>query len=203
MCVQTQHNDWERPAEVSDLPLIEKHFPDYALEEAFDRMSENGFQPLTSDLVLLAAMLATPADAGGMRYVPFSGLDTTTSDMVKLPVMDQIEQWFENTALGSDMWKQASDWTEEVCDGRVHFAMNCGCGIVDVRAYGNGKWSQWLKDFNASRAQVVGRTSVVRYETNDVSRCDITSQQLLIWNRIRSCLESLPASLLDCDQVVA
>ena len=193
MCVNTKFSKWERPAVASDITAIKVVFPNADLETPFKVMSKNGFQPLTTDLVLLAAMQETPADDLGMKYVPFSGLDSRTGEIVKLPVMDQVVEWCENTALGADMWKEASDYMEETHGTRIHFAMNCGCGLVATKNYKNGIWNSWLKRFNQSRHDVVGRTVVTKRETDSIVHTDIKPHELLIWKKMRIALESLPA----------
>ena len=193
MCVQTTQSAWERPAIASDLPIIAKHFNVEGLPQIFKAMSKNGFRPLTTDIVLVAAMLSTRADTLGMQYVPFSGLSKVTDAVVKLPVMDKIVEWFENTALGTDMWEAASDVIESIYGGRVHFAMNCGCGIVAQEATHDGRWQEWMQSFNKSRWNIYGKSRVIRQETNDLIICDITIPQLTMWRRIRAALEALPA----------
>ena len=197
MCVDTKGYDWERPATAADCATLGAHFPGIDFTDLLEAMSQDGAQPLTADLALLGAMAHTPPDARGMRYVPFTAVhaDGESRDVVKLPVMDQIGEWFENTALGSDMWKNASDWCEAKMGARVHFAMNCGCGLVAVSAYKNGLWSSWKQHFNQSRAHLFGRTRVTRRDTNDISGLDITPAQLEMWQRIRACLQALPAQI--------
>lgn len=133
MCVNTKGYDWERPAAQSDCSALESYFPGVAFEGLLEAMSKDGARPLTTDLALVGAMMNTPADDLGMRYVPFSGImQDGGRNVVKLPVMDQIVEWFENSALGTDMWKNASDWCEKQNGTRIHFVMNCGCGLVSV-----------------------------------------------------------------------
>ena len=195
MCVDTKGYDWERPAMRSDCAALAEHFPDVDFNGLLDAMSKDGAKPLTSDLALVGAMMHTPPDDRGMRYVPFAGVEKDGSrNAVKLPVMDQIGPWFENSALGTDMWKNASDWCEKQMGARVHFAMNCGCGLVAVSAYKDGQWKSWKERFNASRAHLFGRTTVVRRDADVIAGLDITEAQLAIWKRIRRCLEALPAA---------
>lgn len=194
MCVDAKGHDWERPATAADCAVMADHFPDIDFHELLEAMSHDGAKPLTTDLALVGAMIHTPADDRGMRYVPFTCVEKSGSqNVVKLPVMDQIGEWFENSALGTDMWKNASDWCEGRTGARVHFAMNCGCGLVAVSAYQNGLWKSWKERFNASRAHLYGRTRVQRRDTDSTAGLDITDAQLLMWKRIRHCLESLPA----------
>jgi hypothetical protein len=167
-------------------------------------MSKNGAKPLTSDLALVGAMMHTLPDDRGMRYVLFTGVEKGSScNVVKLPVMDQIAPWFENSALGTDMWKNASDWCEKKMGARVHFAMNCGCGLVAVSAYKDGQWKAWKERFNASRAHLFGRTTVVRRDADVIVGLDITEPQLAIWKRIRRCLEALPAAIKADEKLAA
>ncbi|HRC26306.1 MAG TPA: hypothetical protein PKX87_02625 [Alphaproteobacteria bacterium] len=197
MCVDTKGLDWERPAVASDIPTLSKSFPNVDFEGLLEAMSQDGAKPLTTDLALVGAMMNTPPDDLGMRYVPFTGLKLGTREVVKLPVMDQIVNWLENTALGTDMWANASEWCESRNGTRVHFAMNCGCGLVATSGYRTGQWKAWKARFNASRADVFGKTSVVRAETNALEGLDITPAQLQMWHRMRACLESLPAARQD------
>lgn len=194
MCVDAKGYDWERPAAETDCGVLADHFPGVDFSGLLQAMSKDGARPLTADLALVGAMMHTPPDDGGMRYVPFTGIEKQGSrNVVKLPVMDQISAWFENSALGSDMWKNASDFCERQMGARVHFAMNCGCGLVAVAAYKNGQWAAWKERFNASRAHLFGRTTVIRRDSDAIAGLDITEAQLAIWQRIRRCLEALPA----------
>lgn len=193
MCVDTKNNHWERPATGQDCAILAGHFPGIDFSGLLQAMSADGARPLTADLALIGAMMHTAPDDRGMRYVPFSGVEAGTQNVVKLPVMEQIVDWFENSALGTDMWANASDWCEGVNGTRVHFAMNCGCGLVAVSAYRNGLWQSWKERFNASRAHLFGRTRVVRRSTDEIAGLDITAAQMDMWRRIRTALEALPA----------
>lgn len=194
MCVDTKNYNWERPATKADCAVLASHFPNVDFEGLLDVMSEDAAKPLTTDLVLVGAMMHTPPDDKGMRYVPFTGIEKGTQNVVKLPVMDQIVDWFENTALGTDMWQNVSDWCEARGGMRVHFAMNCGCGLVAVSAYENGLWASWKERFNKTRAHLFGRTTVVQRPANTIEALDITEAQLTMWHRIRTALEALPAA---------
>ena len=124
MCVDAKGYDWERPAVEADCAVMGEHFPGVDFSGLLAAMSKDDAKPLTADLALVGAMMHTEADSLGMRYVPFSAIDQNTRDIVKLPVMDQVSDWFENSALGTDMWNNASDWCEKEMGARVHFAMN-------------------------------------------------------------------------------
>lgn len=193
MCVDTKGYDWERPAQETDAPILAEHFTGIDFVDLLRTMSQDGARPLTSDLALVGAMMHTAPDDLGMRYVPFTGLRLGTVEVVKLPVMEQIVKWFENTALGTDMWAHASDWCEAHMGSRVHFAMNCGCGLVATSGYQTGQWAAWKARFNASRASVFGRTHVIYRNTDSLEGLDITPAQLNMWRKIRACLEALPA----------
>lgn len=204
MCVDTKGYDWERPANKSDCAVFSRYFQDIDFEDLLDAMSQDGARPLTTDLALVGAMMHTPPDDRGMRYVPFTAIETNGSrNVVKLPVKDQIVEWFENSALGSDMWKNASDWCEKKMGARVHFAMNCGCGLVAVSAYKNGQWKAWKERFNASRAHLFGRTTVKIRDVDSIEGLDVTAAQLMMWKRIRMSLEALPAQNGMIDKVAA
>lgn len=204
MCVDTKGHHWERPATRSDCGVLSHYFQDVDFDGLLDAMSQDGARPLTTDLALVGAMMHTPPDDRGMRYVPFTAVETNGSrNVVKLPVMDQIVEWFENTALGSDMWKNASDWCEKKMGARVHFAMNCGCGLVAVSAYKNGQWKAWKERFNASRAHLFGRTVLNVREADSVEGLDMTSAQLMMWQRIRMSLEALPAEETLAEKIAA
>lgn len=192
MCVNTKNYAWERPARKSDCSIISEYFPNIDFEDLLEVMSKDNAFPLTSDLVLVGAMMHTPPDDMGMRPVPFTCINLKTREVVKLPIMEQIVDWFENTALGSDMWQHVSDWTEKKIGARVHFAMNCNCGLVDTSAYEDGRWYKWKVRFNQERADLYGRTRVGEWLTDQIQGLDITPQQFETWKQIRRCLESLP-----------
>lgn len=192
MCVQTSDQAWERPAQEEDCAILAEHFAGIDFADLLAAMSADGAQPLTTDLVLVGAMMHTQPDDGGMRYVPFSVLEPAPSrNIIKLPIMDKVVEWFENTALGADMWKNASDWCERQTGARVHFAMNCGCGLVATTGYNNGQWTSWKQRFNARRAHLFGRTTVLRRETNSLEGLDLSPAQFLMWTRIRHALDAL------------
>lgn len=194
MCVDSKGYTWERPATYGDCAVLAEHFPQINFASLLAAMSKDGAVPLTTDLALVGAMMHTQPDDRGMRTVPFSAIETVRSqNVIKLPVMDQIVEWFENSALGTDMWNNASDWCEAEMGARVHFAMNCNCGLVATSAYTNGVWQSWKERFNASRAHLYGRTKVVTRKTDSIDGLDMTFAQLAMWKRIRKCLEALPA----------
>lgn len=160
-------------------------------------MSVYGFRPLTTDLVLLAAMLDTQPDDLGVRYVPFAGMDRRSPrTVVKLPAMQGIVEWLENTALGTDMWLAASKWTKTYQDCEIRFTMDCGCGLVPTSAFIRGTWNTWLERFNLSRSAAYGRTNVAwpqEMKPYFLKYTDFTSTQFEMWLRMRSALRSLPA----------
>jgi hypothetical protein len=194
MCVDSKDFSWERPVTESDLKYFETEFPNVDFKKFMDAMSKDGGVPLTTDMALIGGMLNTQPDDLGMCYVPFTGFELGTQNVVKLPVMDQMVEWFENTALGTDMWNHASDVSENLYGGRFHFAMNCGCGFVANNTKKIGNWSKWQVRFNNSRRNLFGRTKIIHRTSNDVRGLDITKEQLAIWERMRRVLEALPAS---------
>jgi hypothetical protein len=191
MCVQTHNLPWERPAVVTDLPIIAKYFPDIDFLSLYQAMSANGFRPLASDMVLAGGVINGPKDNFGVSTVPFAGLDTSTNEIVKLRIMDGIVEWFENTALGGDMWLQASEWLKRHHASVFRFSMNCSCEKVPVNLIESGIWHKRLMRFNASRADVVGRTNIVLRDSH--LGTDITDAQVYYWERMRKALEALPA----------
>jgi hypothetical protein len=193
MCVQTANKPWERPAEVQDFPILAKHFPGINFHGMHSAMSVDGCIPLTTDLVLVAAILSSEADDLDMRFVPFAGLDQRPgkATVVTIPEMDNIVEWMENTALGGYMWRKGSEWSERNHGRRIEFSMNCGCGSVGLECYTNGKWQTWVNRFNASRCRAYGKTNTERRLTIDGT--DIAFSQLMMWRRIRTALEELPA----------
>ena len=191
MCVQTKNQAWERPAEESDLPILEKHFPGIDFKGMLDAMSMDGCVPLTVDLALFAGILTVEKDDLGMGFVPFSGKDLRTPQtVVKLNIMEDIVDWMENTALGSYMWRLASHWAEQKYGCKVEFAMNCSCGSVCCESYENGNWIQWVRRHNESRRTLYGRTDVIWQSS--IEGTDITPDQFHTWVRIRNALEALP-----------
>ncbi|PIR83548.1 hypothetical protein COU18_02590 [Candidatus Kaiserbacteria bacterium CG10_big_fil_rev_8_21_14_0_10_51_14] len=201
MCVQTANKPWERPAAVQDFPILAKHFPGVDFQGMHSAMSVDGCVPLTTDLVLSAAILASEEDSLGMRFLPFVGLDSLSGSatVVTIPEMDNIVEWMENTALGGHMWRKGSEWAERNHGRRIEFSMNCGAGSVGLECYGNGNWQQWVTDFNASRRNVYGRTNTERRLT--IEGTDITSAQLMMWRRIRTALADLPAIATKTDAI--
>lgn len=200
MCVDTKGYSWERPAERSDIAILEKHFSGVDFQGLLEAMSKDGAKPLTSDLVLVGAMANTQPDDLGMREVPFCGVEHGTRTVVKLPVMDQIVEWLENSALGTDMWQNASEWAEKNHGARFHFAMNCGCGLVANAARESGKWQIWKERFNRSRAHLYGQTRVVRRNIDSIAGLSMTQAQLDMWFRMRECLEALPHGATDLQE---
>ncbi len=194
MCVQTKNLPWERPAMALDLPEISHEFPGVDYEELLGRMSENFALPLVTDLVLFGAMYHSTPDSYGLRTVPFSAFEPGTNNVIKLPVMSQAVEWFENTALGSEMWSRASRWSRLNHDCEVRFAMNCNCGLVPTQALSSKTWTVWEQNFNLERQALFGRTNVVYRTRNDISGTNMTKDQLLIWLRIERCLSSIAAT---------
>ena len=194
MCVQTANKQWERPADVADFPILARHFPEIDFSGMHAAMSVDGCVPLTTDLVLSAAILRSEEDDLGMRFLPFSGLDKQlgAATVVTIPEMDNIVEWMENTALGGHMWRKASEWSERTYNRRIEFSMNCGCGSVGVECYSNGNWTRWVTNFNEVRRHVYGRTNLERRPT--ILGTDITPSQHTMWRRIRAALEDLPTA---------
>lgn len=195
MCVNTQNLAWERPATAADCAVMAEHFPGLDYQGLLTAMQADGALPLTSDLALVGAMWHSRADASNVRYVPFSAPVKNTTQIAQLPIMAQIVEWFENSALGTDMWQAASNWLEAHHGVRVHFTMNCGCGLVCTEAYTNGVWTAWKQQFNASRSHLYGRTQVVERDSNSLEGLDMSAAELMIWQRIRTCLESCAAAV--------
>ncbi len=192
MCITTKNQAWERPAEEADIPVFEKHFPNINFRGMFDAMRVDGCVPLTVDFVLFAGILSVEKDDLGMRFLPFSGSHSTDAQtVVKLSVMEGIVDWMENTALGSYMWRVASEWATEEYGCKVEFSMNCGCGAVCSESYKNGDWVRWVRRFNGSRCHMYGRTTLVWQST--IEGTDITQGQFHMWQRMRAALEDLPA----------
>jgi hypothetical protein len=169
--------------------VLQEFFPGIDFAGAAERMSIDGGVPLVTDMVLIGAMVKSQPDNLGMCYVPFSALDKQTGQIVKLPVMKGTVEWFENTALGTDMWNHASDWCQTEHGGRFHFAMNCGCGMVADSAKACGNWSKWQQQFNGSRKHVYGRTHLSYRGENTIEGLDISGAQIEMWFHIAQCLE--------------
>lgn len=201
MCVQTANKAWERPATAQDFPILAKSFPGIDFAGMHAAMSVHGCVPLTTDLVLLAAIIQSKEDHLGMRFLPFSGVDQRPGavTVVTIPEMDNIGEWMENTALGGYMWRKASEWSEKNHNRRIEFSMNCGAGSVGVECYSNGNWEQWVQNFNESRRHVYGRTSTQRRLTAEGT--DIQPWHVSMWRRIRSALEDLPAIVAKTETV--
>jgi hypothetical protein len=194
MCVDTKGYAWERPAAKSDCAILASHFPGIDFEGLLEAMSKDSFVPMTTDMVLFAATAGLEPDEFGVRSLPLTAIPKDGSlAVVKLPVMDHIVEWFENSAMGYDMWQNVSDWSEKREETRVHFDCKCNQCIVPVETYDNGQWSQRKVQYNQSRAHLVGRAKIVRRETNSLEGLDMTPSQLMMWHRIRKCLEALPA----------
>jgi hypothetical protein len=191
MCVQTANKPWERPAVREDIPVLSQYFHGIDFEGALKAMSLDGCVPLATDLVLLGATLSGQADDLGIKFLPFSAIDVPSRTSVKIPEMDNIVEWMENTALGSYMWQRANDWMEQNHGCRLEFAMNCGCGSVRSEHYVSGNWRRWVQRFNEIRQTVYGRTNVER--RNSISGTTMTEAQRMMWKRIRTTLEALPA----------
>ncbi len=191
MCVEWRGLPWERPAVPADFAVLERHFDKVDFAGALEAMSVWGFTPLATDLVLVAGLMSGAEDDFGFRHVPFAGLDLVSGTIVKTLDMDGIVDWFENTALGSEMWASVSRWTGRVYGQGLAFAMNCGCALFPNRARTDGRLEAWTRRFNESRRNVVGRTTIkIR---NSVFGTDITEEQAVMWRRMRDALQALPA----------
>jgi hypothetical protein len=154
-------------------------------------MSVDGCVPLTADLAILGATLSMQGDDLGVRFFPFTGVDVATRTCVKIPEMDNIVEWMENTALGSYMWQKANDWMERSHGCRLEFAMNCGCGVVRMEQYASGAWCKWVRRFNEAHRTVYGRTNMERRAS--IKGTTMTEAQRKSWKRVRAVLEALPA----------
>jgi hypothetical protein len=190
MCVQTNHSPWERPAAPEDLPIFGRRFPGIDFRAAFEAMSVDGCVPLTADLAIVGATLSTPEDDLGVRFLPFTAVDVDRKTCVKIPEMDDIVPWMENSALGTYMWREASAWMEREHGCRIEFAMNCGCGSVRTASYANGDWRHWVRRFNEVRKDLYGLTEVARRDS--IAGTTMTEAQRTMWKRIRATLAELP-----------
>lgn len=191
MCVQTANKPWERPAMLDDVPIFARHFPGIDFRGAIEAMSVDGCVPLTADLAILGATLSAPRDDLGIGFLPFTAIEVSSRTCVRIPEMDNIVGWMENTALGSYMWQKANEWMEQNHDCRLEFAMNCGCGSVRSENYANGNWQRWVQRFNEVRRTVYGRTRIEC--RNSIAGTTMTKAQRTMWRRIRATLEELPA----------
>jgi hypothetical protein len=190
MCVQKLGYDFEGPVQESDFTRLETAYPGIDFRALTVAMSQHGFVPLTCDLVLIGATLELK-ERQGIRFLPFTGLRYRNGAMVKLPVMDGVVGWFENTALGTDMWLEANTYLKKHHGVEVRFTMDCGCGIVSLDALKDGSWHSWLRKFNAARRHIYGRTDVVHSHNDNIAGTDITSEQLIAWQKLRRVLWSL------------
>jgi hypothetical protein len=190
MCVQTQHQSWERPASPNDFSVLNESFPGIDYAKLYDAMRIDDAVPLACDLVLVGAMYHATPDDIGVRLVRFSGSDPQTDTVVKLKVMEGIVPWFENSALGTDMWRNADSYLSTL-GVHVHFAMKCSCGLVPVATKHNGMWNAWKRRFNQDRAHIYGRTNI-RWQVG-IEGTDFTPADVILWERIRRTLNALPA----------
>lgn len=191
MCVQSRGLKWERPATAEDCEILRRHFKGIDFPAVFKAMSVYGFVPLASDLALVGAVVSAKPDGMGFRYLPFSGFDFKKQIIVKIPAMDGIVEWFENTALGGEMWASASRWMNRAYGCNISFTMNCGCFMFPKEAREDGRLEAWLRRFNGVRSGIVGRTKIKVRQS--VRGTDITEAQVVLWQRVRTALQALPA----------
>ncbi len=192
MCVNERGFAWERPARLSDIPLLSKHFPNVDLESAFRAMNVYGFRPLPTDLVLVGGLFLSTPDKDGVRAVPFSGYAPKMQTIFKIPAMIGVVEWMENTALGTAMWRSVSEWTMKTRGTVIEFTMKCSCIEVPVEHLGNERYGRWLEEFHASRdgaKGVFGQSGLPIIK--DIAGTDMTHEQFTIWNKMRASLEML------------
>lgn len=204
MCVQTAEKPWERPATKQDCAVLARYFPgipEADLQAVFEAMSEDGGVPLATDLVLLGAVLSIDPDEFGIRSIPFTAVDLRTNTCVKIPEMDNIVEWMENSALGSHMWRKANEWLEQTYDCRVEFTMDCGCGIVPIEHFADGRYQQWIRRFNDERRTIYGRTNVERRDS--IGGTTMSINERFMWEYIRTTLEALTTVDEAADQSLA
>ncbi len=190
MCVQQRNQSWERPVAPSDFPIIAEHFPGISYAKLYDAMTQDEAVPLCTDLVLVGAMFHAKPDDIGVRLVKFSGADPATDEVVKIPAMDGVVGWFENSALGTDMWQNANRYLSTL-GYHVHFAMKCSCGLVPIPTKHNGAWSEWQRAFNRERAHVYGRTNISWRPFREGD--GLSHDDALLWDRIVRALQALPS----------
>lgn len=191
MCVQKRGLAFEGPTQKSDFAILSSAYPGIDFAGLNAAMSVHGFMPLAVDLAVIGAAMSITPDAWGVSFLPFAGVRSPDMAMVKLADMDGIVEWAENSALGTDMWRAASDYLAEHHNVEIRFTMDCGCGVVQSRAVDNGSWYEWLRHFNSVRRDIFGRTNVIWLEDNSIARTDITPEQQQAWAKMRSVLLSL------------
>ena len=204
MCVQKKGYDFEGPTQLSDIALLAQQYPDIDFQGLNDAMSKYGFVPVAADLAMIATALTMQADQQGIRYLPFAAIRHSDQAMVKLPVMEGIVGWLENTALGTDMWLSANSWLRQEHSAEVRFTMDCGCCIVPVAHLDNGVWQEWLVKFNQQRQAIYGRTDVVYLQHNSIEDNSMQAHQLSAWLKMRNVLFQMqPRESLEFKEVAA
>lgn len=201
MCVQKLGLNFEGPAQTTDFSVLHEAYPGIDFLQLHKAMSVYGFVPLATDLAMMGAVLNIPENAHGVQLLPFAGVRSSDMAMVKLPVMEGIVGWLENTVLGSEMWKAASQYLSTHHGVELFFTMDCGCGVVAHRAMDNGQYYEWLTQFNTYRTSIFGRTDVVMLRNDDIADTDIESVQLHAWKQMRGVLFALPERISVTDKM--
>lgn len=203
MCVQQKNHVFEGPAQTSDITILSKKYPNINFYELKNAMSKYGGLPLASDLAMIGAAMSLPKDDFGIRRFPLSAIRAQDQCMIKLPVMKDIVDWLENSALGTDMWLAANEWLKANHGVTVRFTMNCDCNIVPEDAILDGRWAKWLTRFNQQRLSIYGRTHVVNLESDDITDLNMSSDQLDSWKVMREVLLSLEPRAVEFNKQVA
>jgi L-rhamnose mutarotase len=190
MCVQTANMPWEREATKEDAKILQTFFKGVDLEGFLKVMQEDGCVPLPTDLSLIGAVLTMKVNEYNLPYLPFTALEFSTKSCVKIPEMENIVDWMENTALGSFMWEKANKFAELNYGRKFYFSMDCGCEAPLVSQFSDGTVRNFNIFLNKQAKDLYGKTNVVY--SDSISNTNMSEYQRSIWKLIRQSLEALP-----------
>jgi hypothetical protein len=190
MCVQTANKSWERPATAEDAKILETYFKGIDLTGFLKTMQQDGCMPLTTDLALIGAVLTMEKNKFGVSFIPFTALEASSKSCVKIPEMENIVEWMENTALGNHMWSFANKFAEENYGTKFTFSMDCGCAAAPAKAFQDGTVSAWNRHLNEYAKNLYGKTNIIYRDS--IEGTNMVKSERDMWGIIRKALESLP-----------
>jgi hypothetical protein len=161
MCVAYGGRSWERHYFAGhDTASIQEQFQNVDVAALEVAMFQNGFQPLTTDMVLASAVLsAAEIPTTGIRLVPFHKNESA----VYRPDMksgSHVIDYMEQAPIAQDMWLRVSKYTREAYGLEFRFLRKCACTVVPIDLIDSNKWFEYERAFYENRAPFFGATYV-------------------------------------------